>query len=316
MMDQAGFDSLWMYETYFAAESFSRAGFTAALTEHCKIATGVVNPYTRHPGLIALGAATLDRLSGGRLILVMSSGGKEWTEGILRYNRRRPGSDLVKAVQVVRKLLAGEEVTEHADGFSIENAQLDETPLRPSIPIYLGAEREGMLKIVAQVADGVWLFQMPSTGYVRWACEHIKQARPDGKPVEIGSVFPLRITDDPKNELDDLKPWVAYYLSLPAIGEQYLERAGYETKILTPIRDAMKTQQLANPHDAFKAGNVSEAIKYVPDELVDDASIIGSVSKCRERLAQLEKAGLTFVALSFQTQFDSTMKKIHDILRG
>ncbi len=94
MMDRAGFDSLWMYETYFAAESFSRAGFIAALTEHCKIATGVVNPYTRHPGLIALGAATLDRLSGGRLILVMSSGGKEWTEGILGYSRRKPGTDL------------------------------------------------------------------------------------------------------------------------------------------------------------------------------------------------------------------------------
>src|SRR3989442_2426192 len=114
LMDQAGFDSLWMYETYFVAESFSRAGFIAALTERCKIATGVVNPYTRHPGLIALGAATLDRLSGGRLILVMSSGGREWTEGILQYNRKRPGTDLVKAVLVVRKLLAGETVTEQS----------------------------------------------------------------------------------------------------------------------------------------------------------------------------------------------------------
>jgi len=230
LMDQAGFDSLWMYETYFVAESFSRAGFIAALTERCKIATGVVDPYTRHPGLIALGAATLDRLSGGRLILVMGSGGREWTEGILQYNRKRPGTDLVKAVLVVRKLLAGETVTEQSYGFSIEKAKLDETPLRPDIPIYLGAEREGMLRTVAGVADGIWLFQMPSTGYIRWACELVKQARPNGKPVEIGSVFPLRITDDPKKELDNLKPWMAYYLSLPAVGEQYLERAGYENQ--------------------------------------------------------------------------------------
>ena len=173
-----------------------------------------------------------------------------------------------------------------------------------------------MLRTVAGVADGIWLFQMPSTGYVRWACELVKQARPNGKPVEIGSVFPLRITDDPKKELDNLKPWMAYYLSLPAVGEQYLERAGYETNILPPIREAMKTEELANPHDAFKAGNIPEAVKHIPDELVDDASVIGSAIKCRERLAQLDEAGLTFVALSFQTHFDSTMSKIREILQS
>ncbi len=172
-----------------------------------------------------------------------------------------------------------------------------------------------MLKTVAQFADGVWLFQMPSTGYVNWACGHIKKARPDGNALEIGSVFPLRIIDEPKKEIDALKPWVAYYLSLPAIGEQYLERAGYETKILPPFRDAMKTQQLANPHDAFKLGNVPEAVKHVPDELVHDASVIGGVSKCRERLALLEDAGLTFAALSFQTHFDRTMDRISEILQ-
>ena len=75
-----------------------------------------------------------------------------------------------------------------------------------------------MLRTVAGVADGIWLFQMPSTGYIRWACELVKQARPNGKPVEIGSVFPLRITDDPKKELDNLKPWMAYYLHFQQLG--------------------------------------------------------------------------------------------------
>src|SRR5438445_7162733 len=130
---------------------------------------------------------------------------------------------------------------------------------------------------------------MTSTGYVRWACELVKQARPNGKPVEIGSVFPLRITDDPKKELDNLKPWMAYYLSLPAVGEQYLERAGYETNILPPIREAMKTEERANPPDPFKPGHIPDAVKHLPDEQVEYASVIGSVIKCRDRLAQLDE---------------------------
>ena len=56
-----------------------------------------------------------------------------------------------------------------------------------------------------------------------------------------------------------------------------------KTNILPPIREAMKTEELANPHDAFKAGNIPEAVKHIPDELVDDASVIGSAIKCREK---------------------------------
>lgn len=314
IMDKSGFDSLWMYETCFAAESVCRAGFIAACTENASIACGVLNPYTRHPGLIALAAATLDRIANGRLILVMGAGGKEWMEGILRYTRRKPATNVVGAVEVVRRMLAGDKVTLDGPGFSIRNAVLDEPPLRPRIPIYFAAEREEMLKTVAKVADGVWLFQMPSVGYVRWACECISQARANASLIEVGTVFPLRITDDSDKECEELKPWMAFYLSQPGIGEQYLQRGGYDETILRPIREAMKTDRLANPHDAFKVGNVAEAVKHVPTELVEDSTIIGTAAECRERLDELERAGLTFVALSFQNKFDQTMEKVHDIL--
>ena len=46
VMDRAGFDSLWMYETCFAAESVCRAGFIAACTENASIACGVLNIHT------------------------------------------------------------------------------------------------------------------------------------------------------------------------------------------------------------------------------------------------------------------------------
>src|SRR5438128_1930146 len=314
LMDKSGLDSLWTYETYFAAESFSRAGFIAACTENVKIVSGVVNPYSRHPGMIALGAATLDRLSNGRLILVVGAGGKEWTESILGYRRKKPVSDVAISIEVVRKLLAGGRVSAESAGFSINGAQLDEPPIRPSIPIYVAAERQSMMKTAAKVGDGVWLFQMPSMGYVRWACDNIRKVRNNNGHIEVGTVFPIRITDEPTKELKELKPWMAFYLSLPQIGEQYLLHAGYDSEILAPIRSAMMTDKLQNPHDAFKVGNVAEAITHVPNELMDDCTIIGDVAKCREKLAAIEKAGLTFVVLSFQSKFDETIGKLNEVL--
>ena len=98
------------------------------------------------------------------------------------------------------------------------------------------------------------------------------------------------------------------------IGDQYLRLAGYDRNILGPIRSAMKTDQLANPHDAFKVGKIDEAVRHVPAALIEDSAIIGSPAHCRERLGDLERAGLTFAALSFQSKFDETMARIHEII--
>uniref|UniRef100_UPI001178CA54 LLM class flavin-dependent oxidoreductase n=1 Tax=Candidatus Entotheonella palauensis TaxID=93172 RepID=UPI001178CA54 len=67
--EDLGYDSLWVTERYFHEETFSLLGFLAAATERLRLGVGVVNPYTRHPALLAMGAATLDRISGGRIML-------------------------------------------------------------------------------------------------------------------------------------------------------------------------------------------------------------------------------------------------------
>ena len=66
LAEQLGYDSLWVTERYFHEETFSLLGFLAAATETVKLGVGVTNPYTRHPALLAMASATLDRISGGR----------------------------------------------------------------------------------------------------------------------------------------------------------------------------------------------------------------------------------------------------------
>ena len=317
-MDLSGFDTLWLYETYFVAESISRAGFIASSTKHVKIGAGVVNPYSRHPGLTALAAATLDRLSNGRLILVMGAGRTSWMRDMLGYERREVG-DLDHAVRVVRRMLSGESVTQKSSGFSVKHAHLDEQPLRPAVPIYIAAPNSRMLKLASRIADGIFLSPRLPTRHVRRQSELIKRWRPsNSSDAEVGAEYPLRITTEKEKELQSLKPTLAYYLSLPGIGEECLGDGGFDQPMLMGIREALKTTSLIeqgrNPYDVFKVGNVVEAVKYVPDELMEQCSVVGSPGRCRERIAELEGAGLSFVALAFQRSFDATVKQLQEIL--
>lgn len=320
LMDEVGLDSLWLYETYFDAESFSRAGFIAALTKHARIGAGVINPYTRHPGLIAMAAASLDRLSNGRSILLMGTGAPDWIRELLGYTQRKPVGDLVDAIEVVRRMLSGGKVNFSASGFKISNAQL-EVPASREVPIYV-AENEksdAVLSRTSRVADGFYLGHgNRPIGYMRRTCASIRKSRERPGPLQIGAQFALRITDDSKREIKELKPWLAFYLSLPVEGERVLQFSGLERSILEPIRKALKTPELIsqgrNVFEAFNVGNMAEAVNHVPDELVDQCSVIGTPQMCRERLSELERSGLSFVALSFQTRFSETISKIKDLL--
>ncbi len=318
-MDLAGFDTLWLYETYFVAESIARAGFIAASTKHVKIGAGVINPYSRHPGLTALAVATLDRLSSGRLTLLMGAGRTSWMRDMLGFKRRATG-DLENAVRVIRKMIANENVTFSSPGFSLKNASMDEQTFRSDLPIYLAAPNDLMVKLASHIADGIFLGPRLPTAHVRRATELVKKWRPasSSKPIEVGAEYPLRITSEPEKELQTLKPTLAYYLSLPGIGEEYLKLAEFDTRMLGPIREALKTPALIaqgkNPYDAFKVGDIAEAAKNIPDELMEQCSVVGTPGKCRERIAELEGAGLTFVALAFQRSFDQTIQRLEELL--
>ena len=91
LAEDAGFDSLWVTERYFHEETFSMLGYLAAKTERIRLGVGVVNPYTRSPALLGMGAATIDRLSGGRMLLGLGRSDVDVIEGRMGmdYDRLR-----------------------------------------------------------------------------------------------------------------------------------------------------------------------------------------------------------------------------------
>jgi hypothetical protein len=75
LAEKAGFDTLWFGEYYFYRDAPSVLGYVAAQTQSIKLGSGTINIFTRHPALVAMTAATLDELSGGRFVLGIRYGG-------------------------------------------------------------------------------------------------------------------------------------------------------------------------------------------------------------------------------------------------
>jgi 5,10-methylenetetrahydromethanopterin reductase len=152
--DTAGFASLWFAENPFQRGIMGTAGACAAATRRVRIGVGVVNPYSRHPTLIAMEFAALDELAEGRAMLGLGS-------GIAAAVRRmgaadgRPVTAVREAIAIIRAMLAGDSVTYRGRVFAVDGARLAFRPRRLHPPIYMAAAGERALRICGEVADGL-----------------------------------------------------------------------------------------------------------------------------------------------------------------
>jgi len=235
---------------------------------------GVVNPYTRHPALIAMGAATLDRLAGGRLLLGLGRSDRAVIEGALGIPYGVPRDVLAEAVATVRSLLDAEP----AGGLCLA--------LRPArrVPIYLAAMGPRALRLAGAVADGVLLNAYVPPGYVRHAVEEVRAgARAAGRDpaaVEVACMLVVRLTDEPAALLPQLRERLAQQLAEPHVGELLLERGGFDPSIVGPLRAALA------------ASGAAAAAAYVGTEIVEAFTLLGDAERCRERIEAYRAAGV------------------------
>lgn len=312
-LEQAGPESLWT--GILGGESFTQAGYLAALATEPKIAVGIINPYTRHPLIIARAATTLDRMTDHRTTLVLGFGWPPWIKHRFAIPQD-PLKDMRTFVNSLRDLFAGKEVTCETKAFRLNQGSL-RGPLPGRIPIYIAAEREKTLRLTGRIADGVFLGLYLAPGYVEWARDRLRREEAGPTNFEICTHIELCVTKEPAKAREKFKPDLAYFLAIPE-GESFLQKAGFDTKVLPKIREAMKMPELLaqglDPLLSFKVGNLTEAMRLIPEEYIDASCIVGDLAHCIERLAEYEKAGLTQAILSFQVGFESTVELLPKII--
>jgi 5,10-methylenetetrahydromethanopterin reductase len=274
-----GYDSIWLTETRFTRDAITTAAAVATATRRARIATAVINPYTRGAVLTAVTAATLDELCGGRFILGIGAGSPTVLakQGIA-FDRPLPR--LRETVAVVRELLAG-------GTLSPAGARLDFTPSRAAIPIYLGVTGPRALALAGEIADGVMLNGFVSTAYIARAVRIVRSAAAaagrDPQSIEIAASIAVSVAAEGQTARDAIRPLVALYLAeFPNVARESGVPAALLDRIAAAHRDA----------------GPPAAAALVDDAIVADLTCAGTIDDVRAALDRRRRAGVDLPVVS------------------
>lgn len=292
--EELGAEMAFIAEDIGCRDAFALGVLAATRTDSIRLATGVANPYTRNPTSLAMAAATLDEISGGRAILGLGSSSPSLIEAQMGIPVGRPVTIMKESVGIIRGLLGGEPVAFAGKRFRYRDAHLEARPVQGRVPIYFAAMGPQMLRLAGRIADGVLLNVGATTEYIGWAVgEIVRGAESVNRPpqeVTIAAWITAYITEDRAAGLTRAREWLAGMLSIPRQGELLLEHAGGDLSILSEIRAACGLYP--------SRGDRSLAARYISPELAERMTIVGDASHARERLEEYRVAGVQVPVLS------------------
>ncbi|MHB9862242.1 LLM class F420-dependent oxidoreductase [Streptomyces sp. YIM S03343] len=291
--ERLGYDSVWTAESW-GSDAFTPLTWIAAQTSRIRLGTAVAQMAARSPTTTAMHALTLDHLSGGRMLLGLGLSGPQVVEGW--YGRPFPRSPLTATreyVEVVRQVLRREAPVELAGHFHpLPYDGPDATglgkplkpithPLRPDLPVLLGAEGPKNVAQTARIADG-WL-------PLYWA-----PGRPEVYGAAVADLPPgfmvapmarVKVCDDIAEGLLPVKAMLGFYIggmghAARNFHADLMGRMGYE-------EEARRIQRL------FLEGHREEAVLAVPDAFADKISLVGPRERIAERLELWRKGPVT-----------------------
>ena len=261
--EAAGWQDLWSAETS-GYDGFTQLAAAATWTTDVRLGTGVIGVFQRGPALLAMEAAAIADLSGGRFVLGVGSSSNVIVERWNGVPFEKPLSKVRETVEALRPVFRGER---GPGGFKLDLAPKHE------IPIYVGALRSRMRRLAAEIGDGAWLNFVP--------LEKVPDVVRDCEGVDVV----CRLFWVPAEDGLGLARFLfASYVSVPVYAEFFRE-LGYGERI-----DPMV--------DAWNARDRQRALELVPDEIVEQMFVIGPPDVARDRLLEFGAAGIKSLSVA------------------
>jgi 5,10-methylenetetrahydromethanopterin reductase len=235
--ETAGFDQFWVSNDLFLRSVPVILAAVAQVTERIEIGTCVVNPYTMHPAEIAMLAATLDELSGGRFNLGIAAGGAELLKWV-NIVHERPLAEIRQAIARIRALFDGTPAEEWTAEAYLR------FPVARRVPIYLGAMGPRMLRLAGAVADGVLPLLFPPEHFATVHALVAEGAASAGRAldaIDLAACIWVSISDDTAAAEAVLRDKIAYYGA--GLSPLILERLGVTKDEFGPIERAIMTER-------------------------------------------------------------------------
>ncbi len=320
-LEQAGLDAVWVPEAY-SFDAVTVMGFLAARTTTVEIGSGILPVYTRTPTLMAMTAAGLDALSGGRAVLGLGASGPQVIEGFHGVHYDAPIGRTRETIEICRQVWRREKVDFHGKYYDVplpegegtglgKSLKLINHPVRESIPIIVASLGDKNVEMTAELANG-WLpiFFWPERARQVWgeALDAGAAKRdPALGPLDIIAGASVAIGEGLESLRDHGRPMAALYM-----GGMGAKGKNFYNNVLRSYGFEAEAEEIQN---LYLSGHKDEAAALVPDELLSSTSLIGPESFVKERLRAMRDAGVTYLNISPMAFTTADKVKIVDHLK-
>jgi 5,10-methylenetetrahydromethanopterin reductase len=284
LAESKGVESVWVADHCFWRDSLSLLAAIAVNTKRVRIGTGVLNPYTRNPAMMATSIATIDELSGGRVILGIGSGVQKSIEQ-MGIKADRPLEAVADCVNILRTLLAGKEVTMNGY-YGLRHLKLNFKPLREHVPIFIGAIGPHMLRLAGAIGDGILFPAGTSPKFAEYAIPIVRTAAEgvgrDFRKIDIAALVISSVHENSEKAKRALRLAIAYSVS-GKVGMRSLLRSGVKFE---------NSQLLSEIFEKIGPLDPERASKHVTNQMIEVLSASGTPAEFKARLEEYRKAGV------------------------
>ncbi len=291
--ERLGYDSVWAAEAY-GSDAATVLAWLAAGTSTIRLGSAIFQIPARSAAMTAMTAATIDELSGGRMVLGIGSSGPQVAEGWHGQRFARQLQRTREYVDVVRMALARERVQYHGETIELplpdgpgKPLKLTIAPQQERIPIYLAAIGPKNTALAGEIADG-WIPTFFSPEYVSEFRRLLEEgARRSGRSLDGFDIAPtvnVYVSDDRELARNLMRPVLALY-----IGGMGSRQQNFYNNLVQRYGFAEAAAEIQN---LYLDGKQAEAGAAIPDELIDMVSLCGPHDVVRDRLTAFRDAGV------------------------
>jgi alkanesulfonate monooxygenase SsuD/methylene tetrahydromethanopterin reductase-like flavin-dependent oxidoreductase (luciferase family) len=266
-----GYGGVWLGELW-GTSSVVKLSEIATRTEEIGIGTAILNVYSRSPAVLAMTAATLDDVSGGRFTLGVGTSTPKAVEDLHSMSFDRPVRRSHETIDLVKQFLAGEGRIDY-DGEVYETA--DFPALGVDVDVYHAALGRANRRVVARLADG-WIPHNVPFPDLPEAFDYIVDHTPEDREVDDISVapyVPAAVSEDAEEARDAVRGHVAYYVG---------SGDGYRRAVARRFPEG--ADRVA---ELWRDGERGDATDAVTDEMLEALGVAGTAAEARDQFEEI-----------------------------
>lgn len=288
-VDEGPFDQIWVPDERFYRDFAVALTLAALNSRRVRIGSAVTDPFIRHPALTASLMATLDELSGGRVVVGVGAGISGFKQ--LGVQQEKPQLAIREMATLMRALWKGRAVTFEGKTTSFNGEGFDYAPLRPDIPIWIAGRGPHVLQLAGEIAEGVMVGALASAPTLRYAFAQVDRglAKKGRDPSTLSRAVWLHtaVSEDGRAARDAVRTIVAGALisSLPVVGELGIE-----------LPDGL-VEQLSSVTYGTHNPEMQRIAQTFDDDLLRHLSCAGTPAEVRAQISELERLGIQHLAI-------------------